>query len=1348
MTKKTIFIPVDFNPFEEEKKFRTAPTTEPQREIFTNVQLGGDAANCAYNESVSLKLKGAFDLHVLERAVDLLIGRHEALRATFSKDGTLIQVAGELKISIPFIDLTSLPGIEKEKKLKAELTKEAETPFDLEKGPLIRVSVIKLENNIHNIVLTLHHMVGDGWSLGMCMIDLSKFYSALKTNIPAQLAPADSWIEYANEEEAYSKSKANEETENYWLNLFSGNLPVMDLPVNKSRPAIRTFNAGRMDVPLKPQIIEKLKLTGAKAGCSLVNTMVAAFEVFLHRITGLEDIVVGLPAAGQSVIGKQNLVGHCVNLLPLRTQINPEEKFIDYLKRRKKSLLDDFDHQRYTFGSLIRKLNIPRDMSRIPLVPVSFNIDIGITNGVEFSGCEFEFTTNPRSYENFELFINCAGSGNNLVIECTHNTDLFDTDLIRMRMEEFCTMLESIVQNPEQKISYLDILPEKELNKILVEWNSNFIDFPLNQCMHWLFEERVKEHPEKIALYFNGKNISFGELNQRANQLAHVLRKNGAGPDVLVGVCMERSVELIVALFAVLKSGGAYVPLDPNYPADRIAFILEDANAPVLLTTAETQQHIKGHKSKEILVDKDWNEIEKESKENPLHINKSSDLAYIIYTSGSTGKPKGVAIEHRSDIALFAWGKTVYSKNDLEGVLASTSVCFDLSIFEIFFTLTSGGRIILVKNALELPDLPKEADVKLINTVPSAIAELVKMKNGIPDSVKIINLAGEPLPVALVNKIYDNTKAEKVFDLYGPSEDTTYSTFTPRKKNGPYTIGKIINNSQLYLLDKNMQPVPIGIAGEIYIGGDGLARGYLYRPDLTSEKFVSNPFSIEEGARLYKTGDLGKFMMDGNLKFLGRIDNQVKIRGFRIELGEVESVLRKHPNIHDLIAVVKDDANGDKKIVAYLVEKTRSENLVSELRNYLMDKLPEFMIPSVFVVMEKLPMTPNGKIDRKALPEPEIALKSEGENVRMDSFGENESDILLQLSSTEEKLVDIWKEILNLKRVGVKDNFFELGGHSLIGVRMFIEIEKRLGVKLNLQSLFKAPTIQSLAKIIDKEESTIEWKPLVALQPDGERTPLFCIHMHNGNIYRWKILEKYLSPDQPIYAIQPRGLDEKQKPHRSIEEMAKYYISIIRQVQPHGPYNLAGLCFGGMVVFEMALQLQAMGEKVALSAMVNNYAPLENQSYYRMRKEFEGFMKMGFGEKLNYALQKNLNLGRKLKNKALNILHKPADGKPAVADPVQEDIRFIHTLALMNYNPKGLYKGDLFIIRTGGPVEDAEFYDNTLGWKRLVKGKIEILQVDNSDNDTIIEEEKYNSQLASLLKNKLDEVWNYKAETV
>ncbi|MFI5218625.1 MAG: amino acid adenylation domain-containing protein [Bacteroidia bacterium] len=1337
MSYNPVFIPVDYDPFAGEKIFRTAPTTEPQREIFTNILIGGDAANCAYNESVSLKLKGDFDFTAFKQAVDLLIQRHEALRASFSKDGMFIQVAHELRIQIPFSDLSSSPG--KDIKLKEELTRETNTPFDLENGPLIRVSVFRLGEKLHNVVLTLHHIVGDGWSLGVCMIDLSKFYTSIKNKSETRLEAADSWVEFAIEEEKYAAGSVNSETENYWIKKYSGDLPVMDLPVNKPRPPLRTFNAQRIDIPIPSTAIEKLKIFGSKSGASLVNTLTAAFEVFLYRLTGNSDVVVGLPTAGQSVTGKYNLVGHCVNLLPLRTTINPEESFSGYLKERKKSLLDDFDHQRYTFGSLIQKLNIPRDPARIPLVPVTFNIDVGITNGVEFAGLEFEFSTNPRGYENFEWFINCSGSGNSLVIECTFNTDLFEKEMMQLRMEEFCALLDNITENPDQKICYLTMLPGYELNRLLIDWNNNFFGLPEKQCIHFLFEERVKEYPGKIALRYNGQEISYIELNSRANMLAHYLRKNKISNDVLVGICIERSVELIVAMLAVLKAGGAYVPLDPSYPADRITFILDDSNAPVLITTSGIQQQIKGDKSKVILIDKDRDEIEKESRENPAHINKPSDLAYIIYTSGSTGKPKGVSIEHKSDIALFEWGKTIYSLKDLDGVLASTSVCFDLSIFEIFFTITSGGRIVLVKNALELPELSREANVKLINTVPSAITELLKIKNGIPTSVKIINLAGEPLPAALVNKIYDNTKAEKVFDLYGPSEDTTYSTFTLRKKNGPYTVGKAINNSQLYLLDKFMQPVPIGVAGEIYIGGEGLARGYLNRPELTAEKFVPNPFSIEEGSRLYKTGDLGKFIPDGNIEFLGRIDNQVKLRGYRIELGEVESVLHSHPKITEHIVMVKEDSRGDKKLVAWLVADSKHENLVSEIRSFLKDKLPEFMIPSVFVLMDKMPMTPNGKIDRKALPDWEIKVKSENES---------DSEILLQQSSTEESLVDIWKEILNISHVGIKDNFFELGGHSLIGVRMFIEIENRLGVKLNLQSLFKAPTIEELAKIIDKEESTIEWKPLVALQPNGTRTPLFCIHMHNGNIYRWKVLEKYLPHDQPVYAIQPRGLDEKQKPHRNIEEMAKYYIDIIREVQPHGPYNLAGLCFGGMVVFEMALQLQAQGEKVALAAMVNNYAPLENQTIYRMRKEFSGFMKMGFGDKINYAIRKNISLGKIIKNKALNIFGKSNGGNSGPADSMQEDIRFIHTVALMNYNPVKVYKGDLFIIRTGGAIEDSEFYDASLGWKRLVKGKVEVLQVEGSDNDTIIEEEQYNTQLALFLKDKLDEVWKYKEETV
>lgn len=1344
---KPVFIPVDYNPFEEEKNFRSAPTTEPQREIFTNIMLGGDAANCAYNESVSLKLKGDFDFAAFEKAVGLLIQRHEALRASFANNGLLIRIADEMHIQIPRVDLSALGKTEKEKTLNELLAREVETPFDLEEGHLIRVSVIKLENDIHHVVLTLHHIVGDGWSLGMCMVDLGRLYSSVKNSTSHGLEKADSWINYAAEEEAYLQSKENEETENYWYAKYAGNVPVMDLQVNKQRPPFRTFAARRIDVAIEPAIIDKLKSAGAKAGCSLVNTMTAAFEIFLYRITGNEDVVVGLPAAGQSYIGKQNLIGHCVQLLPLRTSINPKEKFSNYLKQRKKTLLDDFDHQRFTFGSLLRKLNVARDPSRIPLVPVAFNIDIGLTNGVEFSGLEFAFSTNPRHYENFEWFINCSGSGNNLVIECTYNTDLFDDSVMQLRIEEFIVTLQSIASNPDLFIYEIELLTQRE-KQLLDEWNKTQSEYPADKGIHHLFEEMVLKYPGKTAVEFNNTSISYNDLNKKANQLAHHLQSKGLHENEMVCICLERSIEMVLALFAVMKAGGVYIPVDPDFPADRVAYMQENSDSKFFICSSDTKEKINRSTAVFILLDNGWEENYKGQPENiALPVNQYRH-AYMIYTSGSTGKPKGVQIKHSSVVNLLGSFKKEISFNEKDSLLAITTVSFDIAGLELFLPLTAGGTLVLASknDSLDVSKLIQCFRSNKINVFQATPAtyKMLQAAKWIPAKEIRLLVGGEAVPAELAG--YLTAHCDNVWNVYGPTETTIWSTvykipalITGEENNlqGIVKIGKPIANTSVYVLDDFLKRKPVGIEGDIYIGGEGLSSGYFNRPDLTDDRFIYTRIEGEDITRIYKTGDKGKFLEDGNLEYAGRSDFQVKIRGYRIELGEIESVIRQHPLIKDVVVHVKENKAGDKILVAYFVTKADNKDIIEQLRGEIKNKLPAYMMPAHFVTLDLLPLTPNGKVDRKALPEPEISLKTK-----------NASEILLQISSTEEALVDIWKEILHLNRIGIKDNFFELGGHSLIGVQLFIEIEKRLGVKLNLQSLFKAPTIEELAKIIDKEESSIEWKPIVALQQAGTRTPLFCIHMHNGNIYRWKVLQKYLPDDQPIYAIQPKGLDEKQKPHRNIEEMAKYYIEIMRTVQPKGPYNLLGLCFGGMVVFEMALQLQAMGEKVALAAMVNNYAPLENHSYYRLRKEFEGFMKMDLGAKINYAIQKNLSLGKKIKNKALTVFSKPSANIPDQKEKETEDIRIIHTLALINYNPQKQFEGDIFAIRAGGPIEDPEFYDDTLGWKRLVKGSVDIVQVEGSNNDTIIEDDLYNSQLSLLLKNKLDEVWKYNEEAL
>lgn len=1336
---KPDLIPIDYDPFLE----RSAPTTEPQREIYTNIMLGDEPANLAYNESVTLKLKGNFNFSAFEKAVRRLIERHEALRATFSKDGMQIFISEYSSPHVFFHDLTPLPVGDRDSKLSHLIAAETTTAFDLRSGPLIRVSVIKISHEKHYVVLTMHHIIGDGWSLGLCMIDLGKFYTSEVTGKPVAMEKADSWVEYAVEEEKYLQSNEHATVEKYWLKQYQGNIPIIELPVSKTRPALRSFPANRIDVPISPAVIQQLKITGARSGASLVNIMTAAFEVFLFHITGQNEIIVGLPAAGQATGDKNNLVGHCVQLLPLRSNVNPQETFSDYLKRRRKQLLNDFENQRYTFGSLIRKLNIPRDPSRIPLVPVSFNIDIGITNDVHFEGLKYDFVTNPRSYENFEWFINCSGSGNELVIECTYNTDLFEKDMMQLRMQEFTEVLKAVAENPSVIIRDVNLLTSHE-RTLLNDWNNTFKNYELKKNIHCLFEDAARKYPANIAAEFASEKITYDELNKKANVLANHLGSLNIQQGEPVCICLDRSIELIIALLGILKAGAAYIPVDPGFPASRISYMMASSNVRFLISKTETVRNIGVQATDTILLDKNWETKTNGKTGNPQTPSNPYRTAYIIYTSGSTGTPKGVQIPHRALTNLLFSFRDELLFSEIESLLAITTISFDIAGLELFLPLITGAKVVIAskEDAMDATRLMKFFSEKRITVFQATPAtyKILQASGWKPPAIMKLLIGGEAVPADLAK--YLSQYSRHVWNVYGPTETTIWSTIykipqaeTGFEQNEIVKIGKPIANTSLFILDDYLKQTPPGIEGEIYIGGDGLSSGYYNQPELTDERFIYTSINSDEVTRIYKTGDKGKFSADGNLEYSGRSDFQVKIRGYRIELGEIETVLRLHTNVTDTVAHVQEDTSGDKKLIAYFVSQKNIE--ANELKELLREKLPEYMVPSFFVKLDALPMTPNGKINRKALPAPEVTAKE----TKADDSG-----VLMQISSTEETLVDIWKEILSIDRVGIHDNFFELGGHSLIGVRLFIEIEKKLGVKLNLQSLFKAPTVSGLAALIDNEESAIEWQPVVALQPHGSRPPLFCIHMHNGNIYRWKVLEKYLPSDQPIYAIQPRALDLKQEPHRNIEEMAQHYVELIKEVQPHGPYHLLGLCYGGMVVFEMALQLQEKGERVAMAAMINNYAPLENQAYYRMRKEFEGFLNLKFSEKINYALQKNMSLGRKIKNKAIELFLKPAATTYTGKKREHEDIRIIHTLALMHYNPKKIYNGDIFVIQAGNEVEDPEFYDNTLGWKRLVKGKIEIAKVAGSNNDTIIEDSLYNSQLSILIKNKLDEVRKHTPE--
>lgn len=917
-----------------------------------------------------------------------------------------------------------------------------------------------------------------------------------------------------------------------------------------------------------------------------------------------------------------------------------------------------------------------------------------------------------------------------------YNPNFLTAESVGKIIAHFTNLLCSIAESPEIPAARLSILTAEERRKILVEWNDNGHDYPKNQCIHEFFETQTAHTPDATALIFGERRVTYRELNNRANRLARYLRTVGVKPESLTAICVGRSVEMIVGILAILKAGGAYIPLDPNYPRERLAYMLEDSNAAVILTNRNLLGELDSPNAKTVCFDRDDKLISHEAIENLTASATAENLAYVIYTSGSTGKPKGVAIEHRSAAAFTHWANSVYTTEHLKGVLASTSICFDLSIYEIFAPLSCGGAIVLVENILHLPTCAARNEVTLINTVPSAIAELLRIE-GVPKSVKTVNLAGEPLKTSLVKLLYQLPNVREVFDLYGPSEDTTYSTFTLRDE-GAATIGRPISNTQAYILDAHLQPVPVGIPGELYLGGDGLARGYLHRPELTNERFIKNPFGQNQSTRLYKTGDLTRYKSNGEIEYLGRIDNQVKIRGFRIELGEIENRLLNHASIKETIVIADENRTGEKRLVAYVVPKENKSVKVGELREFIKQTLPEYMCPSAFVELAGMPLTPNGKINRKALPAPSDELSVADRN-----FVAHRSDL-------ESRLVAMWETILQVKPIGVRDDFFELGGHSLQAVRMFAEIEKTFNVNIPLATLFQAGTIEKLAEILRQDGWAEPESSLVPIQTNGTKPIFFCVHAKGGNVLFYRDLSRHLGDDQPFYGIQARRLGGRQVGHDRIEEMAEFYIKEIQKIQPQGPYYLGGSSFGGLAAFEMAQQFRARRHEVALIALLDTGTPdypkmLPETSkisakFYSLTRRFQqqrdNLQSLDGRGKVDYALAKlakvKLKYRRKIRDNYKKIVRKfysSTIGKGAVPKSyIQLEDQIWR--AGQRYTPQ-VYPGNVTLFRaTLQPLGIVP--DTTLGWEKLVGGELEIYEIPGHHGSIVAE--PYVSVLAEKLK--------------
>ncbi len=765
--------------------------------------------------------------------------------------------------------------------------------------------------------------------------------------------------------------------------------------------------------------------------------------------------MVGCPVSGRNRLEVETLIGLFINTLVLRTNLSGDLTFRELLGQVRKVVIGALAHQELPFQKLIEQLQPERDPSRTPLFQVLLqlrNVRARVVETGDLRLEEFEFDSGTAP---FDLCLDLVEKPEGLLCVAEYNTDLFDGATISRLLGHFRQLLDEIVTDPERPIGRLPMLTKAERHQLLVEWNQTEADYPRDKCIHELFEAQAEREPGATALVFGTERWTYRELNRRANQVAHYLRSLGIGPDIPVGIAMERSADMVVVMLGILKAGGAYVALDPSYPAGRLQFILADTEAPVLVTQQHLAQRLSQHSARSVFVDQAKELIDRQPDTNPVSQVTPDHLAYVIYTSGSTGKPKGVAIEHRGVVSLFCTSTDLLCTESLAGMLAATSISFDISVREIFGPLAWGGKIILATSLFDLPDLPAADEVKTINTVPSAMVELLRM-GSIPTSVHTVWLVGEILSNALAQRVYQLDHVREVYNLYGPTEATLYSTYSLVEKEADHnpSIGRPVKNEEVYVLDTNLQPVPIGVPGELYLGGVGLARGYVNRPELTAEKFVAHPFGSRPGARLYKTGDLVRYLPDGDLQFIGRLDHQVKIRGFRVELGEIEAVLAEHPSVGQSVVTMREDRPGVEHLVAYCVAAAEQQLSRSELRRFLKEKLPDYMIPSVVVPLDALPLLPNGKVDRQKLPAPEPARL------------EPSTGFIAPRTPLEADIAGIMAKALGIERVGACDNFFELGGHSLLVTRVVSEIRDKFRVELPIRVAFEAPTVEGLALAI------------------------------------------------------------------------------------------------------------------------------------------------------------------------------------------------------------------------------------------------------------------------------------------
>ncbi|KYC36596.1 non-ribosomal peptide synthetase [Scytonema hofmannii PCC 7110] len=1091
-----------------------APLSFAQQRLWFLYQL--DSSSPYYNELACVQLTGELKVVALEQCLNEIVRRHEALRTTFEiVEGQPAQVIHPtVSMVLPVVNLRELPEALREAKLEQLTTEIAQKPFDLTSGPLLRAMLLQTGVHEHLLLFAIHHIAVDGWSIGVLIREIAALYEAFSTKKASPLPELPiHYADFAIWQLQWMQGELQKTQLSYWKQQLAG-ASTLALPTDRPRPPVQSFRGAVASFTLSPRLTDMLRSLSSREGVTLFMTILAAFQILLYRYTGQEDICVGSPIANRNQVEIQDLIGLFVNTLVLRTDLSGNPSFLKLLSRVREMCVSAYANADIPFEQLVEELQPERNLSHMPLFQVMFALQENSQKDLTLPGLTLSWLPRHTQTAKFDLTLYLVDAEPELTGLLEYNTDLFAAETITRMVEHFRTLLEGIVADPQQRLSELPMLTATELHRQLVEWNDTSANYPANVCIHQLFEAQVERTSDSVAVVLEEEQLTYSELNARANQLAHYLRAIGVGPEVLVGICTERSLDMVIGLLGILKVGGAYVPLDPTYPQERLSFILEETKVPVLLTQQQLVEQLPEHKAQVVCWDTDWNIIAQQSQDNPVNISKADNLAYVIYTSGSTGQPKGVFGLHRGAVNRFHWMWQNYPFVQGEICCQKTSLNFVDSVWEIFGPLLQGIPTVIVpddilKDPQQFVTNLAHKNVTRLVLVPSLLGALLNTHNDLQLQLPQLKLwisSGEALSIDLLVQFRQNLPHSILLNLYGSSEVSADVTCYSLNPHAPLPervlIGRPIANTQMYIVDAKRQPVPIGVLGEVYIGGDGLARGYLNRPEQTAEKFIPNPFSNNSAARLYKTGDIARYLPNGEIEYIGRMDYQVKIRGFRIELGEIEAAINQHPAVRETVVIVREDEAHSQSLVAYIVLHSEQTLTIPELRCFLKSKLPNYMVPAIFVMLESLPLTPNGKIDRKALRAPEATQLLA------------ESDFVAPSTPIEQMLALIWAEVLGIEKIGIHNNFFELGGHSLLATRVISQVRKVFQQELPLRRLFEQPTIAGLAKEIEKATKTSNGLEAVTIERISRKQELpLSFSQHR----LWFLA--HLEPNSPFYNI-------------------------------------------------------------------------------------------------------------------------------------------------------------------------------------------------------------------------------------